>query len=57
MGRYLLYRMHPFTLGECLRIGIPTDTVWPPALIADADWRALWEHGGFPEPFLRRKRC
>jgi predicted AAA+ superfamily ATPase len=22
--------------------------------LVDAEWQALWEHGGFPEPFLRR---
>jgi predicted AAA+ superfamily ATPase len=22
--------------------------------LSDAEWQALWEHGGFPEPFLRR---
>jgi hypothetical protein len=26
----------------------------PPAAISDEDWNALLEHGGFPEPFLRR---
>src|SRR5205807_2039720 len=26
----------------------------PPVEITSADWDALWEHGGFPEPFLRR---
>ena len=54
MGRYLLYRMHPFSVGECLRTELPAREVSPPAEIAAADWSALWEHGGFPEPFLRR---
>jgi uncharacterized protein DUF4143 len=27
--------------------------VQPPIPISDADWEALVEHGGFPEPFLR----
>lgn len=54
MGRYLLYRMHPFSVGECLRTRMPHREIEPPAEIADADWNALWEHGGFPEPFLRR---
>ena len=54
MGRYLLYRMHPFSVGECLHIDIPTDTTRPPAAVSEADWSALWNHGGFPEPFLRR---
>jgi hypothetical protein len=30
------------------------DLLASPREIAAADWHALWEHGGFPEPFLRR---
>ena len=54
MGRYLLYRMHPWTVGESLRTDLPTREIQPPAEVASADWDALWEHGGFPEPFLCR---
>jgi hypothetical protein len=54
MGRYLPYRMHPFSVGECLRVDAPADVIRSPAQIEDADWQALWQHGGFPEPFLRR---
>jgi predicted AAA+ superfamily ATPase len=54
MGRYFLYRMHPFTVGEALRIDFPKDVIHPPSPLIDAEWQALWEHGGFPEPFLRR---
>lgn len=54
MGRYLLYRMHPWSVGECLRTGLPTQEIQPPSETDAADWDALWEHGGFPEPFLRR---
>jgi len=54
MGRYLLYRMHPWTVGESLRTHLPVRETWPPAEIATSEWDALWEHGGFPEPFLRR---
>lgn len=54
MGRYFLYRMHPFSVGECLRTALPTSPVVSPEPIADAEWDALWQHGGFPEPFLRR---
>jgi uncharacterized protein len=55
MGRYLLYRMHPFSVGECLRIDVPSTAIQPPEQLKDEEWRALWEHGGFPEPFLRRE--
>lgn len=54
MGRYLLYRMHPWTVGESLRTALPKQEIQAPAPIASSDWDALWEHGGFPEPFLRR---
>ena len=54
MGRYFLYRMHPFSVGECLRTGLPAAPVVPPQALAGAEWDALWQHGGFPEPFLRR---
>jgi uncharacterized protein len=54
MGRYFLYRMHPFSVGECLRTEVPEEPIRPPAAIERADWQALWEHGGFPEPFIRR---
>ncbi len=54
MGRYLPYRLHPWSVGECLRTGLPTREVNAPAEVTAADWDALWEHGGFPEPFLRR---
>jgi predicted AAA+ superfamily ATPase len=55
MGRYFLYRMHPWTVAECIDVAPPgEEIVRTPARLPDDDWRALWEHGGFPEPFLRR---
>lgn len=54
MGRYLLYRMHPWSVGESLRTNLPPREIQPPAELASTEWDALWEHGGFPEPFLRR---
>jgi hypothetical protein len=56
MGRYFLYRMHPFSAAECLNIEIPNSLTRKPAPLPDEEWNALWEHGGFPEPFLRRER-
>jgi hypothetical protein len=55
MGRYLLYRMHPWSVGECVRTELPQTEIEAPAEVAGGDWDALWEHGGFPEPFLRRE--
>lgn len=54
MGRYLLYRMHPWSVAECLYTDLPENPVRPPSEIKAADWDALWTHGGFPEPFLKR---
>ena len=48
----------PYASAECRRK--PQNGrafVWsfqPPAEVATPDWDALWEHGGFPEPFFRR---
>ena len=54
MGRYLLYRVHPWTVAECLRPEITEKAIRPPREIDEGDWRALVVHGGFPEPFLKR---
>jgi predicted AAA+ superfamily ATPase len=54
MGRYFLFRMHPWSVGECARIEPPDSPIRAPAMVADDDWAALLEHGGFPEPFLTR---
>jgi len=56
MGSYFLYRMHPFSVGEIARPSTPDRELRPPAVIADADWAALREHGGFPEAFVTRDR-
>jgi predicted AAA+ superfamily ATPase len=55
MGRYFLYRMHPLSVAECLHTTPPVDPIRAPQALADATWSALWQHGGFPEPFLRRE--
>lgn len=55
MGRYFLYRMHPFSVAEAIRIDVPENLIRPPSPLPETEWRALWEHGGFPEPFLRRE--
>lgn len=56
MGRYFLYRMHPFSIAETLTTDLPDSKriVRPPAKIKSADFETLWRHGGYPEPFLRR---
>lgn len=56
MGRYLAYRMHPFTVAEVLHQDLPDlkKITRPPKKIHSADFNALWTHGGYPEPFLKR---
>jgi hypothetical protein len=54
MGRYFPYRMHPFTVAEIYSQQLPTDVLKSPGTIATEDWQALWQHGGYPEPYLNR---
>ena len=56
MGRYFLYRMHPFSVAETLYQDLPHTTriVRDPKKIKTADFNALWSHGGYPEPFIKR---
>ena len=56
MGRYFLYRMHPFSVAETLTRDLPVAKriVRPPEKVKAADFEALWLHGGYPEPFLKR---
>ena len=58
MGRYSSYRMHPFPVAEIAAQDLPDPTriVRPPRAVANADWDALWRHGGYPEPWLKRDR-
>ncbi|MFQ5643720.1 MAG: AAA family ATPase [Thiogranum sp.] len=59
MGRYFLYRMHPFTIAETLTRDSPDvkRIIRSPRKIRPADFDALWKHGGYPEPFLTRADC
>ena len=56
MGRYFLYRMHPFSVAETITTELPDTTriLRPPRPAAAEDFDALWVHGGYPEPFVRR---
>lgn len=56
MGRYFLYRMHPFSVAEILHANLPDPSriIRPPNQVSSSDLQALWEHGGYPEPFLKR---
>jgi hypothetical protein len=54
MGRYFLFHMHPLGVAELVRPQAPPSPVSPPEPIPEAEFRALLEHGGYPEPFLTR---
>ena len=56
MGRYFPYRMHPFSVAETIARELPDleRIVRPPRPVAVEDFDALWCHGGYPEPFLKR---
>ncbi|NOY01059.1 MAG: AAA family ATPase, partial [Verrucomicrobia bacterium] len=57
MGRYFLYRMHPFSVAETLHQDIPDlkRIVRAPKKPTPTEWNALWTYGGYPEPFLKRE--
>jgi hypothetical protein len=56
MGRYFSFRMHPLSVAEIAASGLPDErrVLRLPASIPAKEFDALWEHGGFPEPFLQR---
>ncbi len=56
MGRYFSYRMHPFSVAEIASRELPDPqrVVRPPGTVDAPDFGALWVHGGYPEPFLKR---
>ena len=56
MGRYFLYRMHPFSVAETLTQDLPDEKriIRSPKKVSPTNFDALWNHGGYPEPFLKR---
>ena len=56
MGRYFLYHMHPFTVAEAVYLNLPDPerVIRSPKQIRKDDFSALWNHGGYPEPFIKR---
>ncbi len=54
MGRYFIYRMHPLSIGELVRTVAARSEISAPRQIAKPELDALWNYGGFPEPFLKR---
>lgn len=57
MGRYFLYRMHPLSVAELVWAQPPSsEPIRSPRFLEEENWNALWEHGGYPEPYLRREK-
>ena len=56
MGRYFAYRMHPFSVAETVCRDLPDAAriVRSPRPVDATEFDALWTHGGYPEPFLKR---
>jgi hypothetical protein len=55
MGRYFLYRVHPFSVAEILHPKTrDTEIESHPKKIKDLDFESLFKFGGFPDPFLKR---
>lgn len=54
MGRYFPFRMHPLSVGELLHPTLRGSETVAPGKLGEAEWRALWDFGGFPEPFVMR---
>ncbi len=57
MGRYFLYRMHPFTVAELVSPAEDeAETLRSPAKIPRDLWDNLCGFGGFPQPLIRANR-
>ena len=56
MGRYFSYRMHPLSVAEVISPALKSTEISVPNKIADAEYAALWEFGGFPKPFISRNK-
>lgn len=57
MGRYFLYRIHPLSIRECAQancLASQNKLYSNPVRITDEAFNALWEFGGFPDPYLKR---
>ncbi len=56
MRRYFLFHMHPFSVAEAITQDLPDaeTIVRSPGRVDEADFAALWQHGGYPEPFINR---
>jgi len=57
MGRYFLYRFHPISVAEIATPTVPKNEFRPvPKQISEKQFQALWEFGGYPDPFLKANK-
>lgn len=56
MGRYFPYTLHPVSVAECARSKVLDSMIHRPVQIDGEKWDALWQFGGFPEPFLKAEK-
>ena len=56
MGRYFLYRAHPLSVAELIRVNMAAVPLSEPKKISDKKFDVLFEFGGFPEPFLQQNK-
>jgi predicted AAA+ superfamily ATPase len=50
-GRYIPYRLHPFSAGEVDHVKPPPEKNWEENAQTTFSWQDLLTYGGFPEPF------
>lgn len=56
MGRYLLYHIHPFSVGELLERAYQPIELREPAPLSEELWQALYKFGGFPGPLFKQSQ-
>ncbi|MDR1057518.1 MAG: DUF4143 domain-containing protein [Coxiellaceae bacterium] len=54
MGRYFPYRIHPFSVAECISTDLITKEIRKPKLIDRKLFQTLFNFGGFPEPLVKQ---
>lgn len=54
MGRYFIYRLHPFSVCEIISPKRTLKEIVSPRPIDTSAWERLLVFGGFPEPFLKK---
>ncbi|HCJ12336.1 MAG: hypothetical protein A2Y14_05285 [Verrucomicrobia bacterium GWF2_51_19] len=56
MGRYFLYRIHPLSVAECVQESRSPGLLQAPKAISFDAFDALFQWGGFPEPFIKQSQ-